>query len=358
MAVWTSAGLLGRVVEAELAARLPGWQTVLWDQPTAVAATLNVLCLPLGTDIPSLRDDDPVVLTGVRISGEVSPELAALAGRASAITVRDAESRARLRDAGIEAGIVPHPGLLLDRVVDRSTLPSRAEQLRQLGMLAENPQRVVAPAELPADLCLEDLLAVLAASTEVVATDEHVAAAAAGLGVPWVLVDPDGEHRAAVEEFADPSRIVGALEDVDDALRATRNLPPHKETAPAAVAAALDRVAELAEQAVHGDERERRNSALTAENLALRAANHRQRDRDRATRLRLADAFASAVLERDTAVEELAGLRGEHAELAARHAELAGRLAACERELNAWQHTRLVRWSRPLRAVYGRVRGR
>ena len=74
-------------------------------------------------------------------------------------------------------------------------------------------------------------------------------------------------------------------------------------------------------------------------------------------RQRLAEPLAQAWQERDAAVEEAAELRERNVELARRNEELAARLAHVERELSAWQNTKLVRWTRPLRDAYGKARG-
>jgi hypothetical protein len=365
VAIWTSVDrpglgdqLLGRVIERELLARLPGWRATPyaphgWRRPTvadggllaeplerpdrlARAATLTVACpgFPIGAPLPAdypadwfatglgaeLERTHPVLPFAVRVAERVPAALVALASRAPMVTVRDIESRDRLRAAGVDRDIevVAHPGLLLDRVVDLASLPARADQLRQLGVLPEGPYDVTDDF-LPADLVFEDRLAVLAAARMVTTSDEHVAAACAGLGVPCA-----GRH-------------------------------PSVST----LTTQLDRLAELAEAtlAARGGDLERRTASLVAENQALRTAHARLRQRMTTERERLAEPLAQAWQERDAAVAEAATLRASNAELARHNAELTARLAHSEGELSNWQNTKLVRWTRPLRDVYGKARG-
>ncbi len=354
----------------EIAARYPGER--------ADAATF--FTDGLGADAEPAH---PVLPFAVRVAEPV-PVLA----RAAAVSVRDRESAGRLAAAGVDADLVPHPALLLGGVVDLATMPERARALRLLDVLPEGDYAVLAlgegavpgPAELaalaglglpmvvlpvgevappplpgvPADLVLEDRLAVLAAARAVIATDEHTAAAAAGAGARWVLVDPAGGHRAPAAEFGLDEQLLTSFGEVSLAAAG-----PGRPGAARAVAAAFDRLAELAEQACPAGEGEltRRHTALAGENAALRHAHLMQRQRILTERRRLAEPLARAWLDRDAALAEAAALRAANDELARRNEELAARLAACERELAAWQHTKLVRWTRPLRDAYGKVRG-
>lgn len=356
VAIWGSGDLpslgdqiLGRIVQQELQARLPGWRMSLfaplgWDRQSvtdggvvaeplydyvpgrvdalAGGVTVSVLCptFPLGLSAAELSRlygderagataalfseglaDHPVLLFGVRVAEEVPPALVALAERTPVISVRDEESRDRLRTAGVsrEIPVIPHPAVLVRSVVDVDTLPERREQLHQLG-------------DIEADPVLEDRLAIIA---ETDLDDEHVAAVLAGL-------------RASVADHV--------------------------------VAAQLDRIAEVARRALAESDADLHRPAaiLAKENAALRHAHWRQHERIVIERQRLAEPLADALHQRDTAVEELAEAKAATEELRRRNEELAARVADCERELGAWQSTKLVRWSRPLRQAYGRVRGR
>jgi regulator of replication initiation timing len=365
VAIWTSADrpglgdqLLGRVMEQELLARLPGWRMSRyaphgWRRPSvadggllaeplerpdrlARAATLTVSCpsFPIGAPLPAdypadwfatglgaeLEHTHPVLPFAIRVAERVPAALVALASRAPMVTVRDTESRDRLRAEGVDRDIevVAHPGLLLDRVVDLASLPARADQLRQLGVLPAGPYDVTDDF-LPDDLVFEDRLAVLAAARMVTTSDEHVAAACAGLGVPCA-----GKH------------------------------PPVST-----LTTQLDRLAELAEQtlAARGGDLERRTATLVEENHALRTAHWQLRQRLLTERQRLVEPLAQAWQERDAAVGEAAKLRDRNVELTRRNEELTARLAHVEHELASWQNTKLVRWTRPLRDVYGKARG-
>jgi regulator of replication initiation timing len=299
--------------------------------------TVSCPSFPIGVSLPAdypadwfatglgaeLERTHPVLPFAIRVAEQVPDALVALASRAPMVAVRDTGSRDRLRAAGVDRDIevVAHPGLLLDRVVDLDSLPARADQLRQLGVLPEG-QYDVTDDFLPDDLVFEDRLAVLAAARTVTTSDEHVAAACAGLGVPCA-----GDH---------PS--VSSL---------------------STLTTQLDRLAELAEQTLEarGGDLERRTATLVEENHALRAAHWRLRQRLLTERQRLAEPLAQAWQERDAATTEAAALLDRNVELARRNEELTARLAHVEQELSNWRNTKLVRWTRPLRDVYGKARG-
>lgn len=341
-------------MEQELLARLPGWRMSLytphgWRRPIvadgglvaepfdapdrlAAAATLTVDCpsFPVGTALPAdypaglfatglgaeLEHTHPVLPFAIRVADPVPAALVELAKRAPLVTVRDEASRDLLRAAGVDKDIavVAHPALLLDRVVDLESLPVRVQQLRQLGVLPDGPYDVTD--DFLPDLVLEDRLAVLSAARSVTTEDEHVTATCAGL--------------------------TGTDDDAVAELRAQ-----------------LDRVAELAEQALadRGGDLDRRTATLVDENHALRQTHWRLRQRMLVERQRLAEPLATAWQERDAATKESAELRDRNVDLARRNEELAARLAHVEQELSNWQNTKLVRWTRPLRDAYGKTRG-
>ncbi|GAB1511955.1 hypothetical protein JCM33774_39970 [Actinophytocola sp. KF-1] len=327
VAIWTSADqpglgdqLLGRVIQQELLARLPGWRMTLcspdgWRRPAVAdgglvteplrdrspaelteGATLTVVCSddPFTLDLAARLDaDHPLVLFGVR---DVPDELAE---RAAFVAEAD-------------------PALLLDRVVDAASLPVRVTQLRRLGELGDEDYDVT---ELPDDLVFEDRLAILSAANSVTTDDPHTAAACAWLGVRCEGPAPRG---TVVE------------------LRAE-----------------LDRVADLAEKALaeQGDDLPTRVTLLAQENHALRQSHWQLRQRMFVERQRLVEPYAELLKQRDEAVAEAARLRTANDELTTRNEQLAARLAHVESELSAWQSTKLVRWTRPLRDAYGKARG-
>ena len=327
VAIWTSADqpglgdqLLGRVIQQELLARLPGWRMTLcspdgWRRPAVAdgglvteplrdrlpaelveGATVTVVCSadPFTLGLAARLDPDhPLVLFGVR---DVPAELAA---RAAFVAEAD-------------------PALLLDRVVDADTLPARVAQLRQLGELPDEDYTVT---ELPDDVVFEDRLAILSAATAVTTDDPHTAAACAWLGVPC-----DGpQPRGSVDELR----------------------------------AELDRVADLAEKALAEQDTDlpTRVNALAQENNALRQSHWQLRQRMFVERQRLVEPYAEVLRQRDEAVAEAARLRATNDELTTRNEQLAARLAHVESELSAWRNTKLVRWTRPLRDAYGKARG-
>jgi hypothetical protein len=327
VAIWTSADqpglgdqLLGRVIQQELLARLPGWRMTLfspdgWRRPAVAdgglvteplrdrtpgelvdGATLTVVCSddPFTLDLAARLDPEhPLVLFGVR---DVPEELAA---RAAFVAEAD-------------------PALSLDRVVDVDTLPTRVAQLRQLGELTDGDYDVT---ELPADVVFEDRLAILSGATTVTTDDPHTAAACAWLGVRCDGPAPRGSA---------------------DELRAE-----------------LDRVADLAEKALAEQDADlpTRVAALAQENNALRQSHWQLRQRMFVERQRLVEPYAELLKQRDEAVAAATALRTANDELTTRNEQLAARLAHVESELSAWQNTKLVRWTRPLRDAYGKARG-
>ncbi len=334
VAIWTSADqpglgdqLPGRVIQQELLARLPGWRMSLfatdgWRRPTVAdgglvaeplrdrapaeltgSATLTVVCTgdPYALELATRLDPvHPVV--PVAVPGEVPSDLAA-------------------RAPFVVEG--PPPGVLLDRVVDRDTLPVRVAQLRQLGELPAGDYELTT--EPSRELVFEDRLAMLSGASAVVTEDEPTAAACTWLGV--TCRRPDG----SAFEFAPASSL----------------------------RTCLDRVAELAEHtlAEQGGDLVTRTATLAEENQALRQAHWHLRQRMLVERQRLVEPLAETWRERDAAVADAAGLRERNEELARRNEELAARLAHVEQELENWQNTKLVRWTRPLRDAYGKARG-
>lgn len=307
-----------------------------------------------------------VVWTAVRVPAGNSGELA-VAGQPCP-SVRDRESARRL---GGGVTVVAHPGVLAGTVVAEPVLVSRLRVLRQRKVVPPGDYAVVhspggdlaglrwtgdgevvvlptAPVAgevtwatvLPADLVLEDRLAVLAGARAVVAADEHVAAVAAGLGRPWALVDRSGLDSPVVLEFGRPEQVVTEPGRAPDAV-AVSDIGP----AVAGLAEHLDRLAALVRAAGDPVPADVRIAELVAENRALRMAHERLREWTVVERRRLVEALADAVEARDeTAVPEPV------------NQELVARLAEAQRELAALRGTKLVRWSAPLRRVYGRLR--
>lgn len=351
------------------------------------------------------------VLAGVRVAEQPVDSLVEAANRRSYVAVRDPDSRARLRSAGVrgEVAVVPHPGLLAGELVSDDVLRTRRQALRQLGLLpvdylvlqvtgavmsrvdelaglrrdllsgTDAQDVVLLPTDsvrlddlpgfgsgvLPAELVLEDRLAVLAGATVVIATDEHGAAVAAGLGRPWVLIDLTGEDRRVALEFGYARQIVDTVAKAPAAVRAAAKLVPRKDKAVAAVVAHFDRLAEEVAASVRSAGHSGPSAdELAAENAALRAAHERLRRRMFVERQRLVDRVVDldrglSTAERDAARAraELAEARAEQARLAERGDVLAAQVAERDRELRAWRNTKLVRWTDPMRRAYGKMLG-
>lgn len=356
----------------------------------------------------------PVLPLAVRVADPLPDGVAKLVGRAPVASVRDRHSHGLLGSPGGVA-VVAHPGLLADGLVGADVLATRTAQARQLGILPVGTEYLVLhlpdalverlprlhpgvrkladevgaeavvvlssgplPADaaeqvaslgwygVPADVVVEDRLAVLAGAAAVAAGDEHAAAVATALGRPWVLYDPAHTERAVIEEFAPgplavdrPSQLVAGLR------RWTKSEDERAERlagARAGIAAHLDAVADaaLAAPGVAGD---RPLPDLAAENRALRTANERLRTRlvldrhrlvERLLELDGAEASDSAAAERLRA--EVDHERELRRAAEALHGAAVAELAAERAELTALRATKLYRWSRPARALYGRFR--
>ncbi|MBB4675044.1 hypothetical protein [Crossiella cryophila] len=383
------------------------------------AADLTVItpAFPLGADLTGFYGgpvpgaeffthalgEHPVLVSAVRVAEKPSAQLVSAFAGQPYPSVRDIRSRDRLADAGLQwdVAVVPHPALLADSLVSPGALATRQGDLRKLrilpaegsylvlqltpdlaGELATLPavlekiqdflaiEHIVllptgpdAPALdghlLPADLVLEDRIAVLAGASLVVAADEHAAAAAAGLDRRWVLLDPTGEQRWPVLEFGATKQIADRANKLLDAVHAALKPVASRRQA---VIEHFDAIAEAAQRAASGRAPTR---DLTAENRALRAANAALRERMFIERQRLVEQLAAGWQdsEPDADLEslraELAEERRLHGELAERHRALAAeidRLAADSTELAALRNTKLMRWAQPARDAYGKLR--
>ncbi|MFC5285471.1 hypothetical protein ACFPM7_00250 [Actinokineospora guangxiensis] len=305
-----------------------------------------------------------VAWSGVSVGPRPSPECLRQARDAVLVAVRDEESAARLRAHGVERDIavVPHPALAARLLLDPAEVEERVRQLRMLGYLPEKGDYLltagVAAEALPAeitepvlrlddDLLVEDRLAAIAAASAVIACDDDTCAVAISFGVPAVLYSPAG-HRGteAARTATTPAELVAAVHD--------RTPPPRAEAAQERLAAHHAAIADL----VAEREGEVGRAELLAENAALRTAHARLRERQLVERARLAEPMADLLAERVRLLAEIELLRAEgvaHRERAERAEGLAEARAV---ELDAWQRTKLVRWSRPLRSAYGRTAGR
>jgi hypothetical protein len=393
--------LLAAVIERELLARLPDIQIVSfaplgWDRPGSTAAPLarperattarivesaqsSVLCpaFPLGDDLsaryssPQAQWAEPyfagglvdpshgVVAFGVRVVAKPSKALVTAAARRALFTVRDKVSKQRLKAAGEDIAVVPHAGL----AVNSEGLAARAESLRKLGVLPAGSyvvsavpldgEQVVA---LPDDGVLEDKLAIIANARFVVASDEHMAAAAAGLDVPWVLLDPTGDETPPVLEFGDERQVVKSAGELPGAIK--QDYPSRKDELLTVLSEHFDKMAKVAELAVLANDGSplRRWARLAEENRALRQANATLRERMVVERNRMIDPIAGVVAENDELAKQLATARAEHANMVAQNAILMAQVAERDRELLAWQNIKLIRWTNPIRNAYSKVR--
>lgn len=364
-----------RILERELRERLGDWRI-----------------RPLALREHSHRADGGLVATPLRLVGPDDFHLIVVS-LSESVEIADVPGNAvKVGGAGAEA--VPNLGVLADRLVRPEVLTTRAHHLQQLGKLPEQrylllhvaastPLARLRPAvakaaellaidhvvvlptgtapedsgwpTLPHDAVVEDRLAVIANAAAVVACDEHIAATAQAFGRTWVLFDPDGTERAAVEQFGSgdqiatrPSQLVTAVRralKVERSTKAVQVLDEH-----------LNAVARLAEEAfARKGAVEQRIAVLVAENQALRKAHQRLHARLVAER----EAVIEHMLSRSGDVgPDLAEERRLHGELAERHRDVLAALAAERAELEALRGTKLYRWSRLPRVVYGKLRGR
>lgn len=381
-----------RVLERELRERLGDWRIrPLARREHSHRADGGLVATPV-----NLVGPDDFHLIVVSLSEPV--ELADVPGNAVGVAVRSGGKTGikvlSVRDGNTGAEVVPNLGVLANRLVRPEVLTSRVQHFQQLGKLPEQrylllhiaagtPFARLRPAvakaaellaidhvvvlptgaapedtgwpTLPHDAVVEDRLAVIANAAAVVACDEHVAAAAQAFGKTWVLFDPKGTESAAAEQFgsgdqiaARPSQLVAAVRralKVESSTKAIQVLDEH-----------LNAVARLAEEALgRKGAFEPRIAALVAENRALRKAHQRLHARLVAER----EAVIEHMLSRSGDIgPDLATERRLHGELAERHRQVVAELAAVRAELQALRRTKLYRWTRLPRVVYGKLRGR
>ncbi|WP_132875700.1 hypothetical protein [Tamaricihabitans halophyticus] len=332
----------------------------------------------------------------VRVTDPVPSELAGLLRTQPLVSTRDARSAELLAEHGVSANVVPHPGLLAEHLVDSAVLAQRQAALRQLGVLPEEGAylvvqlagallpdldrmataanhtakrlgvehivllpdgRTTAPPPgwypAPAELVLEDRLAIIAGARAALPTDEHGAAVATAFGVDWAFCDVTGTQTAAVREFGAPEQFAASLAELPTVF--SRHAEPvWLASAVGSLAAEFDAIAGHAESRDNGTER--RNAALAAENAALRAAHDRLRQRLHAERQTLVEQLVesggggSRELRAELELE-----RELHGALADRHNATVAELAECRAELEALRNTKLYRWTTPLRGIYGRL---
>jgi hypothetical protein len=380
-----------RVLERELGERLGDWRIrPLARREHSHRADGGLVATPLssvGPDDFHLIVVSPSEPVDFDVPGN-AVGVAVRSGGKTGITVLSV----RGGDTGAE--VVPNLGVIADRLVPQEVLTTRVQHLRQLGRVpeqrylllhvaADTPLAWLRPAvakaaellaidhvvvlptgampedsgwpTLPHDAVVEDRLALIANATAVVACDEHVAAAAQAFGRTWVLFDPHGTERAAAEQFGSAVQIVGRPSQLVTAVRRALKVE-RSSKAVEVLDEHLNAVARLAEEAfARKGAVEPRIAVLVRENEALRRAHERL--------------HARLVAEREAVIEHMLGHVGDtggdlaeerrlHAELAERHRDVLAALAAERAELAALRGTKLYRWSRLPRFVYGKLRGR
>jgi polysaccharide pyruvyl transferase WcaK-like protein len=358
--------------------------------------------------------DHPVVWNAVGIPFVPAPEQAAMikdaTDRREYVAVRDELSLERLRACGVErdVAVVPDLGFLLDRLVEPAVLAERLRYLRFMGwyptdrpalIVQANRSAVDRAAEIAkvldwalaeavaADIVLletgpchgddqfadaladrlphrtvyrmpggqppEDIIAAIKGSAGVMAMSFHANIAAFVFGKPWVVLDltDQSKLRALAETMGAPDQRAVDADTLANAVRAAFGRGPDPERLgrlQAAVDAHFDRVAELAlaSWGRRGGDAAARLAELTRQNELLRRAYRQLRKRQAAERTALVVRLEEAENERDDV----------HARWRAAIDELTSKYEHDSKELTALRNTKLMRWSDPLRSVYGRIR--
>lgn len=358
--------------------------------------------------------EHPVVWNAVGIPFVPSAEHAGMikdaTDRREYVAVRDELSLERLRACGVErdVAVVPDLGFLLDRLVEPAVLEERLRYLRFMGwyptdrpalIVQANRSAVGHAAEIarvldwtlaeavPADVVLletgpchgddlfadalaarlphrtvyrmpggqppEDILAAIKGAAGVVAMSFHANIAAFVFGKPWVVLDLSDQSklRALAETMGAPDQRAVDADTLANAIRAAFGREPDPERLgrlQAAVDAHFDRVAELALASLdrRGGDAAARIAELTRQNELLRRAYRKLRKRQAVERTALVVRLEQVEDERDDV----------HAQWRAAIDEITSKYEHDSKELAALRNTKLMRWSDPLRSVYGRIR--
>ncbi|PRY45950.1 polysaccharide pyruvyl transferase family protein [Umezawaea tangerina] len=358
--------------------------------------------------------DHPVVWNAVGIPFVPDAEKAGMikdaVSRREYTAVRDELSLERLRACGVEGDValVPDLGFLLDRLVDPKVLDERLRYLKFMGWFPNDRPAMVVQANrsavhqvagiakvldwaldegivgdvvlmetgpchgddlfadalqqklptrtvhrLPGGQPPEDILAAIWGSAGVVAMSFHANIAAFVYGKPWVVLDLSDQSklRALADTMGHPDQRGTDEDTLANAIRAAFGREPDPERLrglQAKVDAHFDRIAELAMRSwqERGGDAAARIADLTRQNNLLRQANQQLRKRQ--------------IAERRVLVDRVEETRDELDQLSARWNaavdEINNRYQHDSKELQALQNTKLIRWSQPLRSVYGRIR--
>jgi polysaccharide pyruvyl transferase WcaK-like protein len=358
--------------------------------------------------------DHPVVWNAVGIPFVPNAEQAGMikdaVSRREYVAVRDELSLERLRACGVDGDIdvVPDLSFLVDRLVTPAVLDERLRYLKFMGWYPGDKPALIVQANrsavhqvvelakvvdwaldesvladvvllesgpihgdglfadaleqrlshrkvyrLPSGLPPEDVLAAIRGSAGVVSGSFHVNAAAFTYGKPWVILDTADQSklRALADTMGAPDQRCVDENTLANSIRAAFGREPNTvllRELQAKVDAHFDRVADLAMRSwqERGGDPAARIAELARQNALLRQANRQLRQRQVAERRVMVDKL-------EQAQEDLDDLR---AQWNAAVEEITQRFQHDSRELNALQNTKLIRWSQPLRSVYGRIR--
>ena len=358
--------------------------------------------------------DHPVVWNAVGIpfvpDAEKAGTIKDAVSRREYTAVRDGLSLERLRACGVEGdvAVVPDLGFLLDRLVDETVLDERLRYLKFMGWFPNDRPALIVQANrsavhqvagiakvldwaldeglvgdvvlmetgpchgddlfadalqaklptrtvyrLPSGQPPEDILAAIWGSAGVVAMSFHANIAAFVYGKPWVILDLSDQSKlkALADTMGHPDQRGVDEDTLANAIRAAFGRPADPERLRALqvrVDAHFDKIADLAMKSwqERGGDAAARIADLTRENALLRQANQQLRKRQ--------------IAERRVLVERVEETRDEIDELRGRWNaavdEITNRYQHDSKELAALQNTKLIRWSQPLRQVYGRIR--
>ena len=358
--------------------------------------------------------DHPVVWNAVGIpfvpDAEKAGTIKDAVSRREYTAVRDELSLERLRACGVEGDVdvVPDLGFLIDRLVEPKVLDERLRYLKFMGWYPSDKPALIVQANrsavhqvaglakvldwaldeaIAADIVLvetgpchgddlfadalqqrlshrtvyrmpsgqppEDILAAIWGSAGVVAMSFHANIAAFVYGKPWVVLDLSDQSklRALAETMGHPDQRGIDDDTLANAIRAAFGRPANPDllkSLQAKVDKHFDRIAELAVRSwqERGGDAAARIAELTRQNTLLRQANQQLRKRQVVERRVLVDKLEQAFVDLDE-------LRGQWN---AAVDEITNKFQHDSRELQALQNTKLIRWSQPLRSVYGRIR--
>jgi polysaccharide pyruvyl transferase WcaK-like protein len=347
---------------------------------------------------------NPVVWNAVGVPADIAEEHAkqirTALSRRRYISVRDEESAKRLRECGVDKDItvVPDLGVLAHRVMRGDVPKARVDYFRLMGWYPVDRPALIVQGDrsavplvkeiakvlrwaltelvtadvvlleagpsygdgefadllaaqldpdrtyrLPSGLPPEDVLAAIHGSIGTVATDYHATLTSAVLGRRWAILDTAGTAKSLADMLEEPEHYATSVPELAEAIRVAFPKQPDPRRYDSLRGRAdkhFDVIAEEADRAweVNGGSSEQRWAAVRRENIQLRAAYRASRQRLAAERRRLLELIEVGSDGSAFTSDEVAKLKADSA------------------ELERLQQTKLLRWSTPVRRIYGRLK--